>query len=406
MPPSLDTVGGGHRPRTQRNVQSHYRPDRISAAFSGLGLQAPFTSSSQRIVSHPHSPCQFSPSLPPRGLDRSSLGSSVHGILRQGHWRGLPWPSPGALPDPGIEPASPAWRVCRLRNPWEVLGGHHPLAESGAGTGRCGGLGLALVPTKPRFSHQVRSLAFQCDSGDPQEISGMPQKPPREFGAGRVKPASPLPPTELHLHLLFTLRLNTRFHFQNEASCQERKKEQRERGGEKEAWLASRSPTRARERNLLEKRERTRGPLPPLRGKAWLSAHPNHQRFLKGPYKSGRQGGRHKETGEKATPSAELSVYGLSDAPPAVGIRPRETQEPSGKVQGEGDDNRKGGDLHSGLGRRIWARRPRWERTVVGGSGPPVASSSPCGKSSLLGRLLFTDPDLHPLNLVQRDKDV
>ena len=27
---------------------------------------------------------------------------------RQGHWSGLPFPSPGGLPDPGIEPRSPA----------------------------------------------------------------------------------------------------------------------------------------------------------------------------------------------------------------------------------------------------------------------------------------------------------
>ena len=27
---------------------------------------------------------------------------------RQEYWSGLPFPSPGALPDPGIEPASPA----------------------------------------------------------------------------------------------------------------------------------------------------------------------------------------------------------------------------------------------------------------------------------------------------------
>ena len=31
-----------------------------------------------------------------------SLGSSLHGIL----WSGLPFPSPGDLPDPGIEPGS------------------------------------------------------------------------------------------------------------------------------------------------------------------------------------------------------------------------------------------------------------------------------------------------------------
>ena len=27
---------------------------------------------------------------------------------RQGYWSGLPFPSPGDLPDPGIEPGSPA----------------------------------------------------------------------------------------------------------------------------------------------------------------------------------------------------------------------------------------------------------------------------------------------------------
>ena len=30
------------------------------------------------------------------------------GFSRQEHWRGLPFPSPGDLPDPGVEPASPA----------------------------------------------------------------------------------------------------------------------------------------------------------------------------------------------------------------------------------------------------------------------------------------------------------
>ena len=34
-------------------------------------------------------------------------GSSVHGILQQ-CWSGLPFPSPGDLPDLGIEPGSPA----------------------------------------------------------------------------------------------------------------------------------------------------------------------------------------------------------------------------------------------------------------------------------------------------------
>ena len=29
------------------------------------------------------------------------------GFPRQEHWNGLPFPSPGELPDPGMEPASP-----------------------------------------------------------------------------------------------------------------------------------------------------------------------------------------------------------------------------------------------------------------------------------------------------------
>ena len=35
-------------------------------------------------------------------------GSSVHGISQQEFWSGLPFPSPGDLPDLGNEPTSPA----------------------------------------------------------------------------------------------------------------------------------------------------------------------------------------------------------------------------------------------------------------------------------------------------------
>ena len=43
-------------------------------------------------------------------MDGSPPGSSVHGILQaigELPWSGLPCPSPGDLPDPGIEPESP-----------------------------------------------------------------------------------------------------------------------------------------------------------------------------------------------------------------------------------------------------------------------------------------------------------
>ena len=41
-------------------------------------------------------------------MDCSLPGSSIHGIFQQEYWSGLPFPSPGALPGPGIEPRSPA----------------------------------------------------------------------------------------------------------------------------------------------------------------------------------------------------------------------------------------------------------------------------------------------------------
>ena len=39
---------------------------------------------------------------------------------RQDYWSGLPFPSPGDLPDPGIEPGSPALQADAL--PSELLG--------------------------------------------------------------------------------------------------------------------------------------------------------------------------------------------------------------------------------------------------------------------------------------------
>ena len=47
-------------------------------------------------------------------MDCGPPGSSVHGIPRQEYWSGLPFPSPGDLPDPGIEPRSPALQADSL----------------------------------------------------------------------------------------------------------------------------------------------------------------------------------------------------------------------------------------------------------------------------------------------------
>ena len=40
-------------------------------------------------------------------MDCSLPGSSFMGFSQQEYWSGLPFPSPGDLPDPGIEPRSP-----------------------------------------------------------------------------------------------------------------------------------------------------------------------------------------------------------------------------------------------------------------------------------------------------------
>ena len=40
-------------------------------------------------------------------MDFNQPGSSVHGILRQEYWNGLPCPSPGDLLNPEMEPRSP-----------------------------------------------------------------------------------------------------------------------------------------------------------------------------------------------------------------------------------------------------------------------------------------------------------
>ena len=62
-------------------------------------------------------------------VDCSPPGSPSLGFSRQEHWRRLPLPSPGDLPHPGIEAASPL-------SP-ELAGGFLPLAR----------------PGKPRHSH-------------------------------------------------------------------------------------------------------------------------------------------------------------------------------------------------------------------------------------------------------------
>ena len=61
-------------------------------------------------------------------MDCSLPGSSVHGNLQAGTLSGLPFPSPGDLPNRGIQPASPvsralAGRVFTTSATWEAPSG-------------------------------------------------------------------------------------------------------------------------------------------------------------------------------------------------------------------------------------------------------------------------------------------
>ena len=47
-------------------------------------------------------------------MDCSLLGSSVHGIFLAKYWSGLPFPPPGGLPHPEVEPTSPALKADSL----------------------------------------------------------------------------------------------------------------------------------------------------------------------------------------------------------------------------------------------------------------------------------------------------
>ena len=55
------------------------------------------------------------------------MDSSLHqappsmGLSRQEYWRGLPFPSPGNLPDPGIEAGSPALQADALLSELSIM---------------------------------------------------------------------------------------------------------------------------------------------------------------------------------------------------------------------------------------------------------------------------------------------
>ena len=60
-------------------------------------------------------------------MDRVAHQASLSlGFSRQEYWSGLPFPSPGDLPDPGIEPGSPVLQADSLPS---LRGGDFPKSE-------------------------------------------------------------------------------------------------------------------------------------------------------------------------------------------------------------------------------------------------------------------------------------
>ena len=72
----------------------------------------------------------------------SPPGSSIYGISRQEHWMGLPFPSPGDLPNPEIELKSPSLQIGSLSASLVAQG-----KESACNVGHLGSIsGLEKIP--------------------------------------------------------------------------------------------------------------------------------------------------------------------------------------------------------------------------------------------------------------------
>ena len=96
-------------------------------------------------------------------------------LSRQEYWSGLPFPSPGDLPNPGIEPKSPALQVDSL--PAEPQG-----KPKNTGMGSLSLLQL-IFPTQK----SIQSLEFSR----PEYWSGLPLPSPRDLPDLRIKSMSP-----------------------------------------------------------------------------------------------------------------------------------------------------------------------------------------------------------------------
>ena len=118
--PSFLHPGGGKVPRPSRrgksaphhgNTQRQESPaieQSIGAQIAGSVAQVPTSAPPLKLDQLIHLACVLLYTSLCNPMDCSPPGSSVHGISQQDYWSSLPLPPPSDLPDPEIEPTSPA----------------------------------------------------------------------------------------------------------------------------------------------------------------------------------------------------------------------------------------------------------------------------------------------------------
>ena len=94
------------------------------------------------------------------------------GFSRQEYWSGLPFPSPGDLPDPGMEPRSPALaaRFVTTEPPEDPLLSFHSLYNLSHGKSlRCGDMLSDPVRTD---TQQIKNAKICIFSSEMKELAG------------------------------------------------------------------------------------------------------------------------------------------------------------------------------------------------------------------------------------------
>ena len=90
------------------------------------------------------------------------MDCSWPGSLQQGYWHGLPFPSPGDLPDPGTEPTSPASPALQMDS---LL-----LSHQGSPIGCRGGQSICLTYVRIDLKRHPGVRAALVNSGEESGI--------------------------------------------------------------------------------------------------------------------------------------------------------------------------------------------------------------------------------------------